>query len=335
MRDKDNLGGQRFSLKDLIDIKEWQRIQDNFSAITEVSLRTVDSKGNLFTSPSREPRLCRELLQDSALKNKVCGPCLPTFLGGQAVVDKNLSFICEAGMCNFLAPLRAENLVFGYLIIGPVILVMRKTKEEYRPAAEELNVDLDDLWSAILEIKVISFQGMQSLVELIRDIGEYTIKLTYHNIVREKEVTMAPDSSKLSRLLNVLLDVAFQITGADIGSIMFFDRLKGELTIRASRGLPEEVINNTRVRLGDGIAGIAAKERVSFLIDDSSRDNRIKPYLKRPYISSSMVVPIDTEDGIMGVINLGALKTSSVRFNNTNLQLMNKLIDLTTVALHK
>jgi len=333
MREKDNLRGQWLSLKDLIDIKEWQRIQDNFSTITEVSLRTVDSKGNLVTSPSREPRLCRELLQHSAFKNKVCGPCLPTFLGGRAVVDKNLSFICEAGICNFLAPLRVENLVFGYLIIGPVILVMRKTKEEYRPAAEELNVDLDDLWSAILEIKVISFQGMQSLVELIRDIGEYTIKLTYHNIMRE--VTMVLDSPKLIRLLNVLLDVAFQITQADIGSIMFFDKSKDELTIRASRGLPEEVINNTRVRLGDGIAGIAAKERVSFLIDDSSRDNRIKPYLKRPYISSSMVVPIDTEDGIMGVINLGALKTSSVRFNNANLQLMNKLIDLTTVALHK
>lgn len=323
------------SLKDLIDIKEWQRIQDNFSSVTDVCLRTVDPKGELLTSPSKELRLCTELLKDSSLKDKICGRCLPTFLGGRATVDKNLGFSCQVGLHNFLAPLRAEGRVFGYLVLGPVVLVKRKAKEEYRRIAEELNLDLEDFWDAILEIKVVSFHSVQSLVELIRDVGKYTIKLAYQSVRAKKEVVMALDSPKLSRLLNVLLDVAFQVTQADVGSIMFLDKTKGELTIRASKGLPEDIVSKTKVGLGDGIAGTAAKERISFLIDDNLRDNRIKPYLKRPYISSSMIIPIQVKDKVLGVINLGALQTSSIRFNAGNMQLINRLVDLATVALQE
>lgn len=327
--------GQDLSLRYLIDIKAWQKIQNNFSVITDVGLRTVDPKGKLITTPSAEPRLCTELLKSSPMREKLCGGCSPTFLGGRGVVDRNLSFICCAGLCNYVIPLRFEGLVLGYLILGPVILVMRKPKEEYRKSAEELSLELEDFWNAILEIKVVSFQGMQSLVELMKDVGEYTIKLAYQNIIQGKEMTVAADSPKLNRLLNALLEVAFQVTGADIGSIMFFEKGHNEMTIRASKGIPEEVVRNTRVKLGNGISGIAAAERTSFLIDDEVRDNRIKPYLNRPYINSSMVLPINVKDRVMGVVNLGTLRTSSVKFNSNNLKLMNKLIDLTTVALHE
>lgn len=322
------------SLKELIDIKEWRKIQDNFSTITEVYLRTVDPEGNpIILSSKGRTRLCNELLKEPYLKNKICGNCLPTFLGGRAVVDRNLSFACRVGLNNFIAPLRIENNVLGYIIVGPVILVMRKNKEEYRKVAEELNLDLDDFWSALLEIKVISFQGAQSLVELIKGVGEYTIKLAYQNVIRKEEVMMVFDSTKINRLLNVLLEVAFQVTGADIGSIMFFDKESNELTIRAARGIPEDIVKDTRVRLGEGISGIAIQERRPFLIDENLKDRRIESYLSRPHISSSMVLPINVKDRAVGVMNLGALKTSTVRFNLDNVHLMNKLIDLATVAL--
>jgi ligand-binding sensor protein len=322
-------------LRDLIDIKTWQKMQDNFSAITDITLRTLDAKGDAVTSTSKESRLCRELLKDSKARQRLCGDCLPTFLGGKGTVDKNLSFTCEAGLCNFIVPLKVEERNFGYFILGPLILVMRKSREEYRQMAEQFNIELEDLWSAILEIKVVSFQGVQSLVELVRDVGEYIIKESYRNVIREKEVAVAIDSSKLNRLLDALLDVAFQITQADMGSIMFLDKKKDELTIRSSKGIPEEIVSNTRVRLGEGISGIAAKEMTPFLINENLMDNRIRPYLKRPYISSSMVLPLKINNRVLGVMNLAALKTSAIRFSNDSLKLMHKLIDLATVALQE
>jgi ligand-binding sensor protein/putative methionine-R-sulfoxide reductase with GAF domain len=329
-----NLTHPDLSFKDLIDINDWQKIQDNFSNITEVGVRTVDPKGNPLTSASKWPRLCGELVKKSPLKENLCGECLPTFLGGKGIVDRNLSFICHDGFYNFITPLKNEKgSVLAYVLVGPAFLVMRKPKEEYRQLAEELGVELEDLWSAILEIKLMSFQGMQALVSLINDVGEYIIKLAYRSVSKEKEAVMTLDSPRLNRLLNTLLDVAFQVTGADIGSIMALDSKNEALTIQASRGIPEEIVKSTRVILGDGIAGIAAQERRSFLIDDHSEDNRIKSYLNRPYLRSSMVLPINLEDKVRGVMSLASLKTSAVRFNTHSMRVINSLVHLASLAI--
>jgi ligand-binding sensor protein/putative methionine-R-sulfoxide reductase with GAF domain len=325
-RDKD------WDFADLISTREWQKIQEGFAAVTDVGLRTVDSKGDDLTKPSGQPRLCTHILKDHYLK--VSGACMPTFLGGRGVVDRNLSFLCQHGLSNFVAPLRVpgNGSAIAYLILGPVVLVMRRAKEEYRKLAEELNIDLEEFWKALLEIKVISFQSARSLVELIKYVGEYSLNLAHKTLMREK-IGYPEDSPDFGRFLNSLLEVAFHVSGADIGSIMYLDRQDKEFKIRASRGIPEEFIKDARIKWGEGIAGIAAKEKTSFLINDDVADNRIKPYLKRPYISSSMVLPIKSENDSVGVLNLGALKTSSVKFSPANMQTVNRLIDLTACAI--
>jgi len=326
---------QQLSLRKLIDREEWQRIQDNFSAITEVGLRTLDAYGMPFISPSGLPRLCKESpCSPSARNNKsLCECCLPTFLGGKAIVDKNLTFVCDAGLYSFVAPLKVEGNTLGYLIVGPAVLVMRKPQAEYRRIAEKLGLEFEDFWSKLLEIKVLSFHGAQALVELIKDVAEYTLRLSYENFMHRMHTNTYFDSQKAKELLSVLLDVAFEISGADIGSVMRYDKASNELSIRASRGIPEEIVKNTRIKAGEGIAGIAAEAGESFLIDNDTKDNRIIQYLKRPYLGSSMVVPLKTQDRVVGIMNLAALSTSSVRFNQGNLSIVNKLADLATLAI--
>ncbi len=326
------------TLKDLIDINAWQKVQDNFSAVTEVCIRTVDNQGNPFTMPSRQPVLCQQLLKNSPQKDKICGLCLPTFLGGKGVVDRNLSFYCEAaglGLHNFIAPLRTDDgKNLGYVILGPIILVMRKDKEDYRKAAEELNIGLEDYWSALLEIKVMSFQSMQSLVELIQDLAQYAIAIAYKNIRKEESIALLENSNvKLKKLFDILLEVAFEISGADIGSIMFFDRISDSFTIRVSKGIPQDIALNTRVKVGEGISGTVAQEGEPILVDDNTKDNRIKRYLNRPYISSSMVLPLKSENRVVGLMNLAALQNSPIKFNKGNLNLMNRLLDLAKIAI--
>jgi len=322
---------EALSFADLVDIKKWQKIQDNFSAVTGVGVYTVDSHGKFLTEPSEQPRLCVELTKSPLIQKKFCELCLPTFLGGEGIVDKNLSFECVAGLRNFVAPLQVNGQALAYIILGPVNLVILRPKEYYRKAAEELNIDLDALWDMVLEIKILSFHAAQSLVEFFKDVCEYTLKLSYQSKAGEKGMLF--DLSKINRVLEILLDVAFQVSGADVGSIMLIDKNKDELTVKTSKGLTEEVARSARIKVGEGISGTAAKEGKSFLIDDNLQDNRIKNYLQRPNISSSMVVPIKVEENIWGVMNLGALRTSSVRFNPDNVQLINSLINLATVTL--
>jgi len=266
------------------------------------------------------------------LKKELCGNCLPTFLGGRGVVNKNFGFACNTSLHNFITPLKVNDKVLGYIIIGPVTLVIRKAKNEYLKIAQA--IDLDDaqaFYNAVLEIKNILFSWIQSLLQLIKDIAEYTLKLAYQNLFKERRAFTALPG--LTALLNAMLDVAFEISQADIGSIMLLDEKTDELTIQSAKGIAHEVINNTHVRLGNRIAGVAAKEGEAFLIDEHFKDNRIRPYLERPYLSSSMVIPLKIENKAVGVMNLGALATSPVRFKRDDLKLMQKLVDFTTLAI--
>lgn len=330
-----SLNRDPLSLGDLLDVENWQKIQDNFSAVTGVNLRTVDADCRPFTKPSAEPRLCSQVLKEAQQKEKICGSCLPTFLGGRWIVDKNLSYKCEVGLCNFAAPLKLRmDRALGYVLAGPVILVKRKPKEEYRGLAEELNIDIENLWGALLEIKVISFHGVESMLELIQDVCEYALSLAYKNLMKQKEVVMAIEPAKLNKIFEALLDVAFEVTNADVGSVMLLDRVNDALTIRASRGITDEIVRNTKVRLGDGISGLAAKEGKSFIIDQDIKDNRIRRYLNRPQITSSMVLSLKSEDKVVGVMNLGVLGSSQVKFSPEKLSLINRLVDLAVLALY-
>ncbi len=315
------------TLKDLADKKTWQEMQNSFSEVSGIGVRILDENVKAFTTPSNIPRLCEKFLKNFK-GDKGSGVCLPTFLGGSGVVDVNLSYACHAGLRNFIIPIRLhENRVLGYIILGPLVLISLKNKEEYAQAAEELHISLDDLWDTLLEIKVVSLRGIKSMVQFIEDISNYAIQSAHSHLLKET-VTL----TKVNKIFDILLDVAFEISRADIGSIMALNPAGSDLTIQSSKGIPEEIINSTKVKLGEGISGIAAKEDRSFLINDKPGDNRIKNYLSRPYIGSSMVLPIKTENRVVGVMNLGALKGSSTIFNEENIQTMTKLMSLVNAS---
>lgn len=319
---------------DLIDLQTWKRIQDNFSTVTNINITTLDSKGTPIISPRAEPRLCRELLRYSPFKKEICNLCLPTFLGGKGIVDKNLSFTCIADLRNFIVPLQINSSVIGYILIGPLNLVRVMPKEEYARQAEELHLDLDEFWHAIAEIKTVSFHVAQSLVELIKDIGEYILNLSYQHFLRAKE-TEITEAPRLNKLLSTLLDSAFQISKADIGSIMLLNKNTSELSIHTARGLSNEIIKKTKVKLGEGISGTAAKEGKLFIIDDNIQNNRIKQYMERPQISSAIVIPIKVQDNVLGVMNLCTLKASTVQLDTNSVPLIDKLINIATSFIHE
>jgi len=66
----------------------------------------------------------------------------------------------------------------------------------------------------------------------------------------------------LERLTDLVLDVVVRETGADRVSLMLLDD-EGYLSIVSAVGLPEETVRNTRVRIGEGLAGWAVLRQPS------------------------------------------------------------------------
>ncbi len=319
--------------RELVNPQDWQKIQDIFFAVTNISLRTVDPDGKLITHISGQPRFCKDLLKNTIYGLEECENCLPTFLGGRAVVDRNFSFVCPPGFHNFFAPIKVDNKVKAYILLGPVVLVMRKPKEYYFKLAEELLVNLDELWQAVLEIRVISFHRAKTLMDLLVKISEFILSLSA-TMAGKGGAFVISFSEQFNGILDVLLDLGLQISGADTGSIMLLDKNKQNLTIRASRGLPEDVVKNTRQKIGKGICGTVVMENQPLLIDERLPNNRIKEFLNKPNLKSAMILPIGSENMAVGTVNLSALKISPVNFDNEGMETINKVIGLAIEALY-
>ena len=132
----------------------------------------------------------------------------------------------------------------------------------------------------------------------------------------------------VDELLVTLLDVALKMTDTECGSILVADPEKqGDLTIKISRGLSPEKIKDTRIKVGEGIAGLAALEQKPFIIHGQQGDNRIKHLLKRPEIQHSLVMPLKGKRRILGVLNLHTRQPQcNIESNLENLEYLSNLL---------
>lgn len=99
-------------------------------------------------------------------------------------------------------------------------------------------------------------------------------------------------------ILNRLADTL----GAEVASLMMLDAGSGELRIRASRGLSEEIVRATRVKLGQDISGRVAASGRGLVAEDVEqlfgRPNRAT-YRTRSCLS----VPLKFQGQVRGVLN--------------------------------
>ena len=118
------------------------------------------------------------------------------------------------------------------------------------------------------------------------------------------EIGQAMDKVEIDRLLEMITEKATQVMEAQACSLML--RLEtDELVIAASCGLPDEVVENTRLLVGDGIAGLVAATgqplRLGSLADDPRFQGR--PASAPSDVSSSLCMPMKDENGrVTGVL---------------------------------
>ena len=82
----------------------------------------------------------------------------------------------------------------------------------------------------------------------------------------------------LEELLRLIVRVTAEIMNSKISSLMLLDPEKKELVVRATQSISEAYNKKPNIKLGEGIAGIAAKENKPICVLDVRQDQR---YLNR------------------------------------------------------
>lgn len=124
-----------------------------------------------------------------------------------------------------------------------------------------------------------------------------------------------------SSSLEIFIDLLAELLDLNICSIMLSDQLTGELTIRSARGLDHDLVQRTRIRLGDRIAGWVAMEGKPLFIENIEDDPRFaRPSIPQYTTKSLLSLPLKAQDRVIGVLNLNN-KRNAEPFNRRDFEI--------------
>ena len=113
----------------------------------------------------------------------------------------------------------------------------------------------------------------------------------------------------LDRLLENVADIVRRVIPHELFAILLYNERLKALRIRYAVGHREEVVHNLLVPLGEGITGVAARERRPVVVSDVREERN---YLNAmDAVRSEMAVPMVARHKLVGVIDLQSTATGA------------------------
>ena len=165
-------------------------------------------------------------------------------------------------------------------------------------------------------------------VELIELANRKIQELSIVNRVSEAVIS----TLDLTELLDLALDQCLVAVGASVGSIMLLDEEAGRLSIKAARGLSQEVIESASVAVGEGIAGWVAANGQPVLVHDAKNDSRFRMQRYREDITSAMSVPLKAHQHVIGVLNASTVELGR-RFGPREVEFLSTIANQVAMAI--
>jgi len=137
----------------------------------------------------------------------------------------------------------------------------------------------------------------------------------------------------LEELLRLIVQVTAEIMNSKISSLMLLDPEKKELVVRATQSISEAYNKKPNIKLGEGIAGMVARENKPICVLDVKEDSRYlnQDIAKKEGLCSLASVPMVVKGRVIGVLNCYTSKKHA--FTKHELQLLGVLADQAAVAI--
>lgn len=330
---------QPLAFLELVEPSRWQRLQEHFAVVLGITIRTVSPARELLVTPSWPLGLSADL----AVRWLKIGEELESLLPLQNPPQHPTSLATTLGVTYAIVPIRAtHNQTLAYFVIGPMVVGPREDELQFRQRMSRMGLDAQVMWPIFLSLKLYTFSGIRSVLNLLEEVGSALVQFGYQ---AKKLATILPTNGKgrvdqavvryyTDRVLHSLLDAATMATRAEGGSVMVYDRGSDALKIEVAQGLSADIVTQTRLKHGEGLAGLAMAENRVLLVDEQTTDTRLKSRMRRADLRSSLVAPLlaDATQEAFGVLNLRTSNPAQ-RFTREHVELLGRLLDLAGVAL--
>lgn len=144
---------------------------------------------------------------------------------------------------------------------------------------------------------------------------------------------------ELNVVLGTIMKKAKPLIKAEAWSILLLDEETGELILEKTAGKKEgrKKIKKERLKLGEGIAGWVAQEKIPVVVPDVSKDPRFSNRIDKETdfrTKSIMCVPIMNKGSILGVLEV-VNKITNDPFTKEDLDLVLRIVDHAAIAIER
>lgn len=208
----------------------------------------------------------------------------------------------------------------------PAVSVGRIFERYYRVKSDQSRMD-DGIGLGLAIVKnIIDRHGGSIRVESEENVGsKFIITLPKEHCANDplgylSELISA--KTDLHDLLNLIVRMIAELLSAKIISLMLLDRTRSQLFIKVSYGLDEWIVEQARVKVGEGIAGKVAETGKPLLIDNIEKNDVHSAPNNPQYETLSLLsAPLVVNGVVVGVINVNN-KISGKPFNQDDLNLL-------------
>jgi len=137
----------------------------------------------------------------------------------------------------------------------------------------------------------------------------------------------------MEELLRLVVQVTAEVMNSKISSLMLFDSERKELIVRATQSISEAYNKKPNIRIGQGIAGIVARDNKAAVILDVKEDERYlsRDIAKKEGLCSLACVPLSVKGRVIGVLNCYTSKRH--KFSKHELDVLTALANQAALAI--
>lgn len=141
-------------------------------------------------------------------------------------------------------------------------------------------------------------------------------------------------SSELNfrKLQNMILELVVKVIKADKGSLMLLDDAEKILSIGVAVGLSEEIARETKMEIGQSIAGWVVRNKVPLFIKNVETDEVFKSIKTQNVRTGTlMCMPLIAKEKILGTLNVSKAEAES--FTERDFELFKNLANQAAIAI--
>lgn len=169
-------------LRTLLDIPQWEKVQDQLALLTGTAIITIDFKGTPITKHSCRTEFC-SIIRENPIARKRCYRC-DALAGLEAVrMGKPYIYLCHCGIVDVAVPVMVGERYLGAVMFGQVRLPqgdsegrVKRLVSEISSIQEDSCSGRQDLMELYQRLPVMEYERIEQIAELIASMVDYIIQ---------------------------------------------------------------------------------------------------------------------------------------------------------------